>query len=228
MAGALAIIEETGSAEAVTLRSVAREVGIAAPSIYAHFANRQAILEAVAIAIFEEIGRAVEQAVAGHDRPVERLLAGCEAYASYGTQHPGRYRVLFSGTLTTTASGDATPPAPPATPVGVPTTPPAPPATPVGVPTIFLDDRVPEGGGEVLALLVDGIERCIASGDSRATDAFEAALGTWVALHGAVTLHNALKEFPWPDARQFTRSLVFAQARITDAGPPKGPGVAQQ
>ena len=37
VAGALALIERTGSAEAVTLRAVAREAGIAAPSIYAHF-----------------------------------------------------------------------------------------------------------------------------------------------------------------------------------------------
>jgi AcrR family transcriptional regulator len=45
--GALALIERTGSAEAVTLRAVAREVGIAAPSIYPHFADREAIVTAV-------------------------------------------------------------------------------------------------------------------------------------------------------------------------------------
>ena len=47
--GALAIIERTGSDEAVTLRAVAREVGIAAPSIYAHFADREAIIMAAVV-----------------------------------------------------------------------------------------------------------------------------------------------------------------------------------
>ncbi len=45
--GAAAVLEETGSEDAVTLRAVARRVGIAAPSIYGHFDDRDQILLAV-------------------------------------------------------------------------------------------------------------------------------------------------------------------------------------
>ena len=55
VAGAIAIIERTGSDEEVTLRSVAREVGIAAPSIYTHFPDREAILWAVVQVVFDWI-----------------------------------------------------------------------------------------------------------------------------------------------------------------------------
>ena len=61
VAGALALIERTGSAEAVTLRAVAREAGIAAPSIYAHFPDRDAVLMAVVARIFDELTQAIEQ-----------------------------------------------------------------------------------------------------------------------------------------------------------------------
>ena len=96
--GALALIERSGSDEAVTLRAVAREVGISAPSIYAHFADRDAIVMAVMLRVFDELAEAVDQATAaaGQD-PVERLVAGCGAYVSYGLAHPARYGVLFSG-----------------------------------------------------------------------------------------------------------------------------------
>src|SRR5215471_3221966 len=41
------LIEESGSAEAVTLRAVARRVGIAAQSIYGHFPGPEQIVRAV-------------------------------------------------------------------------------------------------------------------------------------------------------------------------------------
>src|SRR6266700_821441 len=44
VSAALALIEREGSDEAVTLRAVAREIGIAAPSIYNHFPDRDAIV----------------------------------------------------------------------------------------------------------------------------------------------------------------------------------------
>ena len=96
VAGALALIERTGSEEAVTLRAVAREIGIAAPSIYAHFADREAIIMAVVLRVFDELSDAITrgQAASGPD-PVDRLVAGCEAYLTFGLEHPARYGVLF-------------------------------------------------------------------------------------------------------------------------------------
>ena len=42
---AASILDDDRDADAVTLRAVARAVGIAAPSIYAHFPDREAILD---------------------------------------------------------------------------------------------------------------------------------------------------------------------------------------
>lgn len=195
MTGALALIERSGSDEAVTLRAVAREIGISAPSIYAHFADREAIVIAVVLRIFDELAGAVQQgsAAAGQD-PVARLVAGCEAYVGYGLAHPARYGVLFSG------------------PRGTPLDYCAPvPLGPEGQPVL-------EFGAEAFALLVQGIEDCVKAGSSASTDVVADATAVWVALHGAVTLRTTLPGFPWPEPEPFVRHLVLSLARI--GGPP--------
>jgi AcrR family transcriptional regulator len=73
-------------------------VGIAAPSIYAHFPDREAIVDAVIDDAFGQLAAVVSTAVAEHTEPVDRLLAGCQAYAGFATGCPGRYRVLFGRT----------------------------------------------------------------------------------------------------------------------------------
>lgn len=190
--GALALIERSGSDEAVTLRAVAREVGIAAPSIYAHFPDRDAIVMAVKLRVFDELAEAVEHgsAAAGRD-PVERLVAGCGAYVSYGLAHPARYGVLFSGELR--------PPEEYCAPVSL---------GPNGRPVL-------EFGAEAFAMLVRGIEDCVAAGVSASADVVADSTAVWVALHGAVTLRTALPGYPWPEPDSLVRHLVLSLARIT-------------
>ena len=196
--GALALIERSGSDEAVTLRAVAREVGIAAPSIYAHFADREAIVVAVMLRVFDELAEAVRQgtAAAGAD-PAGRLVAGCEAYVSYGLAHPARYGVLFSGH-------------------------PQPPEEYCAPIALGPDGRVvPEFGAEAFALLVRGIEDCVKAGVSASPDVVADSTAVWVALHGAVTLRTALPGYPWPEPGSLVRHLVLSLARITP-GPDPG------
>ena len=190
--GALAIIERTGSDDAVTLRAVAREVGIAAPSIYAHFADREAIIMAAVVGIFDELADAVEKAEtsAGPD-PVDRLLAGCQAYLDYGLGHPARYGLLFSPRGL--APEDYCKPVP---------------MGPDGSPVL-------EFGAEAFSQLVGGIQACAEAGVSASTDVLADATAVWVALHGAVTLRTALPGFPWPELAAFNRQLVRPLARIT-------------
>jgi AcrR family transcriptional regulator len=198
--GALAIIERTGSEEAVTLRSVAREVGIAAPSIYAHFADRDAILWAVVQAVFDELYAQVAAAdeAAGPD-PVDRLVAGCEAYVDFGLEHPARYRVVFAREF-----------------------PPGEPPLPEDAPTFPGDDAHPAVGARAFSLLVDGIADCMAAGASSSTDPVADATAVWVGLHGTVSLWSTMCEFPWPEQRPFVRSLVLALARVDPAYPVGG------
>ena len=192
VAGALALIEREGGAEAVTLRAVAREIGIAAPSIYPHFADREAILLAVVERVFDELGAEVSRATeaAGTD-PAARLTAGCAAYVAYGLAHPARYGVLFAGKH----------PAPEGhcDPVRL---------GPDGLPVL-------EWGAEAFAQLVRAVEDCVRAGVSASTDPVADATAVWVALHGMVTLRTSLPGFPWPDPDDFVRHVVLSLARVS-------------
>jgi AcrR family transcriptional regulator len=95
IAAAAALMEETGSEQSVTLREVARRIGIAAPSIYEHFPSREAIVYAVIDDCFAQLRAALEQAINGGQDPLRRLRAGCAAYLRFASERPGQYRVLF-------------------------------------------------------------------------------------------------------------------------------------
>jgi AcrR family transcriptional regulator len=192
VSGALALIERTGSADAVTLRAVAREIGIAAPSIYAHFPDREAIVMAVVVRVFDQLTQAIERGIqSAADDPAERLVAGCEAYVAFGLAHPARYGVLFAQPRTA--------PEIYCKPV---------PLGPEGRPVLAF-------GAESFALLVQSIQDCVQAGISASTDVVADATAVWVALHGTVSLRSTLPGFPWPDPGQFTRGLVLSLAQVT-------------
>lgn len=95
LAAAAALVERTGSTEAVTLRAVARETGVSAPAVYGHFADLDALLDAVVDDGFVQLRTTVLDAVRRESDPAARLLAGCRAYVSAGLAAPGRYRAMF-------------------------------------------------------------------------------------------------------------------------------------
>jgi AcrR family transcriptional regulator len=191
VSGAIALIDRAGTQEAVTLRAVAREIGIAAPSIYAHFPDREAIVMAVVTRVFDELTEAITRGVASADQdPVSRLVAGCEAYVAFGLEHPERYGVLFSERRIATV--DYCKPVP----IG-----------PDGMPVL-------EFGAESFALLVTSIEDCVRAGVSASTDIVADATAVWVAMHGTITLRSTLPGFPWPDPGQFVGQLVRSLARV--------------
>jgi len=99
LAGATELLEQTGSEEAVTLRAVARQVGISAPTIYSHFPDREAIVDAIVDGAFIDFNAAIKDASDAADRagqgPLARLRAGCAAYLRFAAERPNRYRLLF-------------------------------------------------------------------------------------------------------------------------------------
>ncbi len=96
LAAAAELIEETGSEQSVTLRELARRIGIAAPSIYEHFPNREAIVYAAIDDISSQFRAALGQAQDSLPDPLDRLRGACAAYLRFADQRPGQYRVLFS------------------------------------------------------------------------------------------------------------------------------------
>jgi AcrR family transcriptional regulator len=95
IAAAARLLDRSGDEEALTLRAVAREAGVAAPSVYLHFASKDALIWAVVAAHFEELRQAIETSMTAENEPVARLRAGCLAYCRFGLARPGAYRVLF-------------------------------------------------------------------------------------------------------------------------------------
>lgn len=90
------LLADASAREAVTLRAIAREAGIAAPSIYRHFADRNAILDAVVSQTFVELSRACAAAADGVPAGAHTVEAICRAYLDFAREDPGRYRVIFA------------------------------------------------------------------------------------------------------------------------------------
>ncbi|WP_051636843.1 TetR/AcrR family transcriptional regulator [Rhodococcus sp. UNC363MFTsu5.1] len=100
LAAAAEMLGETGDVDAVSLRGVARRVGVTPTSIYLHFADREELHLAVKQLRFEEFAAVLQAAAeAAGDDPGARLRAMGHAYVRYGLANPGHYRVLFVSNL---------------------------------------------------------------------------------------------------------------------------------
>jgi AcrR family transcriptional regulator len=96
---ASSLLAETGDASQLTLRAVARRVGIAATSVYLHFRDTEELVGAVIERRVPELGAVITAAREGIGDPCAALAAGSRAYCNYGLEHPGYYRVLFQVTM---------------------------------------------------------------------------------------------------------------------------------
>ena len=115
----------SGSADRLTLRGVGRAVGVSAASIYDHFADLAALVDAVVERGWQDLGVAVDAAVAvagagdgtqgvltdpaagGQKRPARRLGACARAYVRWAQENPGLYCVLFSRGLSAAPASPA-------------------------------------------------------------------------------------------------------------------------
>lgn len=96
--GALALIEEDG-VSSLSLRAVARRVGVSPGAPYHHFASRSALLAAISMDGFTRLHETVERAIEANPGP-ERLDACGVAYVRFALAHPGHFRVMFRPELT--------------------------------------------------------------------------------------------------------------------------------
>jgi len=87
------LLAKAGNADAVSIRQVAEAVGVTSPSIYLHFADKDALLDAVVIDVFAELDAAMIAAAEGVEHPLDRLAAYGMAYIHFGVDHPEHYRI---------------------------------------------------------------------------------------------------------------------------------------
>jgi AcrR family transcriptional regulator len=93
VAAAKELLAQSGSADAMSIRSVADAVGVTTPSIYLHFADKNALLSAVVVDVFAELDTAMVAAGAEADSPLGRLRAFGLAYVRFAVEHPEHYRI---------------------------------------------------------------------------------------------------------------------------------------
>src|SRR5262252_1762951 len=92
---ALHIVGSDG-AEGLRLRAVARRAGVSQAAPYRHFANKEALLAAVAEEGFRALVSAMRGAIeASGDNPLARLRAVGLSYVDFATRHPAHFRVMF-------------------------------------------------------------------------------------------------------------------------------------
>ncbi|TDW24611.1 TetR family transcriptional regulator [Kribbella kalugense] len=96
---ALRMLNELGDDETLSLRAVAREVGIAATSVYIHFADRDALVFAALEQSTADLIRDLDEAEASSDDPVEQLRARLLFLGNWTTEYAGLYKVLHESTL---------------------------------------------------------------------------------------------------------------------------------
>lgn len=85
--------------ETITLRQVAREVGVAPASIYGHFPDLGALIGHVLRLRYDELTQHVDAASEGAGSALADLSARCHAYVNWGHEHPGDYGTLFGGRM---------------------------------------------------------------------------------------------------------------------------------
>ncbi len=96
---ALRLLDELADDQALSLRAVAREVGIAATSVYIHFADRDTLVLAALEHVHADLLRAVDNAESGAADPAAALRARTALLGAWSREHPGLYKVLHESTL---------------------------------------------------------------------------------------------------------------------------------
>ncbi|HEY8211569.1 MAG TPA: TetR/AcrR family transcriptional regulator [Myxococcaceae bacterium] len=83
-----------GGMEAVTMRSVAKRVGVTATALYRHFDNKEDLLGELMVQAFETFGSYLYRALGGKT-PMERFRRSAEAYLDFALEQREIYRTLF-------------------------------------------------------------------------------------------------------------------------------------
>ncbi|HXH45850.1 MAG TPA: TetR/AcrR family transcriptional regulator [Bradyrhizobium sp.] len=96
---------ERGGAEAISIKALAKQLGVSQPAPYRHFADREALLAAVTAEAFRQFSALLREAVAKPSKQ-SKLLRLALATLDFGLRRNGIYRLMFaSRTVSCAAKG---------------------------------------------------------------------------------------------------------------------------
>jgi AcrR family transcriptional regulator len=170
LAAAELLLIETADESAVSIRAIADRVGVTPPSIYRHFADKEALLRAVCREVFVRLDETLEKAAAGATDPFDELMRKSRAYINFGLAHPENYRILFM--LKQAHEAPATD-------------------------EVDVSDLP---GSNAFMHLQETVHRVLELGGPEAPkpDDYAMTCSVWTAVHGITSLRIAMPDFPWP------------------------------
>lgn len=86
---------EQGGPEAISIKALARELGVSQPAPYRHFADREALLEAVTAEAFRQFSAMLRDTI-GKPSKQSKLSRFAEATLDFGLRRNGIYRLMFA------------------------------------------------------------------------------------------------------------------------------------
>jgi AcrR family transcriptional regulator len=95
---AVQLVAEQGT-HGFSLAEAARRVGVSISAPYRHFADRDALLAAVALRAYAVLGPRLDAAVATAQDPVDRLARAAAAYVRFSVEERPLFSVMFGAGL---------------------------------------------------------------------------------------------------------------------------------
>jgi AcrR family transcriptional regulator len=84
----------------LTLRKTARRAGVSHNAPYAHFADKQSLIAAIALEGHIKIHALIEKVIERHPGdPLKQLVNLAWAYVQFGLESPAHYKITFSGLI---------------------------------------------------------------------------------------------------------------------------------
>lgn len=90
---------ESNEVELLSLRRLAKEVGVTPSAVYNHFSDKNALMLAIKIRLYDEFNKFFESRASGTEDPEQHLLEICLSYYHFSQEYPSRFHFLFSSIL---------------------------------------------------------------------------------------------------------------------------------
>lgn len=183
LAAAGRLLAERGDENAVSIRMIADAVGVTPPSIYLHFPDKDALIEAVCEERFKAFDDALEAAASTAKTPLDELRARGRAYVRFALDNPEQYRVIFMTKHERAMSlEELVSPGPDAS-----------------------------AGARAFGHLVAAVRRAVAAGAVVSHDPVLTAIHLWSGFHGLVSLLISEPGFPWPPVDTLVNGVLGEQ-----------------
>jgi AcrR family transcriptional regulator len=84
-----------GGADGLSLRAVAKELGMVSSALYRYYPSRDDLLTALIIDAYDALGAVAEHALAGPGPARERWIAACHAIRDWARSNPHEYALVY-------------------------------------------------------------------------------------------------------------------------------------